>query len=584
MAAKVVVEHDKMLASISKRMAEAGRFDADLTFVKKAYEFAKFAHGDQKRKSGEPYIIHPLSVALRLADMRLDKETIAAGLLHDVCEDTGFTIDEIRKDFGGEVAFLVEGVTKLDQIRYKGTERNAENLRKMFLAISEDIRVVLIKLADRLHNMETLEHVAPEKQKRIALETLEVYAPLAYRLGIGEIKGRLEDLAFPYIYPQEYRWLAEHIKDTFEERGDYIERLIPKVKKELADENLTPLDIHARAKHHYSLYKKLLAHDMDINKIHDLIAVRIVAQNIEDCYRTLGVIHKLWKPLPGRIKDYIAIPKPNGYRSLHTTVFGPEGKITEFQIRTLEMHQEAENGIAAHWAYSEAKTQAPRRIPSYEGVGRSKNLSWVQQLREWQKEFTNPEEFLESLKIDFFKDRIFVFTPKGEVFDLPEGSTPIDFAYQVHSAIGNAAMGARVNGKMVSLDYRLASGDVVEILTQKNKRPNSDWLEFVKTAGARKKITASIRRERENFAFTKKTGTPVELRLSVKDRIGLLKDVSQIIADQKINMKSVVSDTKNRMYPLIIIQISVKSKPALEKLMVRLKEVKGVEEVSYKLL
>ncbi|MFY9462421.1 MAG: RelA/SpoT family protein [Candidatus Sungiibacteriota bacterium] len=576
--------YSELAENISRQMAGAGHTSADLAFVKNAYLFAETAHKEQKRKSGEPYIIHPLAVASRLAAMRLDKETIAAALLHDVCEDTECTIKEIKKEFGGEVAFLVEGVTKLDQIRYKGTERNAENLRKMFLAVAEDIRVVLIKLADRLHNMETLEHVAPEKQKRIALETLEIYAPLAYRLGIGEIKGRLEDLAFPYIYPQEYRWLMEHIKDTFEERMSYIARLIPKVSEEFAKEKITPLDIHARAKHYYSLYKKLLAHDMDISKIHDLVAVRIVVGTIEDCYRALGVIHALWKPLPGRIKDYIAIPKPNGYRSLHTTIFGPEGKITEIQIRTKEMHDEAENGITAHWAYSEAKTKEPHRLPSFGGLARNKNLAWVQQLREWQKEFQNPEEFLESLKIDFFKDRIFVFTPKGEVFDLPEGSTPIDFAYQVHSDVGASAVGSRVNGKMVSLDYRLASGDVVEILTQKNKKPNQDWLEFVKTAGARKKIAASIRHERENFAFAKKTGSSVELRLSVKDRIGLLKDISQVMADQKINMKSVTSDTKNRLYPLITVQISARSKPALEKLIVKLKSVKGVEEVGYRLL
>ncbi|MDO8561024.1 MAG: RelA/SpoT family protein [bacterium] len=575
--------NDKILNDILKKMRETGHAEANLALIKRTYEFATEAHKDQKRKSGEPYIVHPLAVAERLTNMKLDKETIAAGLLHDTVEDTERTIDDIRKNFGDEIAFLVEGVTKLDQIRYKGTERNAENLRKMFLAVAEDIRVVLIKLADRQHNMETLEHVAPEKKRRIALETLEIYAPLAYRLGIGETKGQLEDLAFPYIYPQEHSWLKDHTKDTFEDRKNYIERLIPVVKNEFSKEGLYPIDIHARAKHYYSLYKKLLAHGMDIDKIHDLIAVRVVVKNIEDCYKTLGAIHKLWKPIPGRIKDYIAIPKPNGYRSLHTTIFGPEGKMTEFQIRTLEMHQEAENGITAHWAYSEAKTESPKNTPSFSGIARNKNLAWVQQLREWHKEFQNPEEFLESLKIDFFKNRIFVFTPKGEVLDLPEGATPVDFAYQVHSTIGDTAAGAKVNSKMVSLDYRLSSGDVVEILTQKNKRPNQDWLEFVKTSGARKKITTSIRKGREHFAFAKKTGSSVELRLNIKDRIGLLKDVSQVISDQKINMKSVTSETKNRLYPLIVIQISVKTKPSLEKLIFRLKKVNGVEEINYKL-
>lgn len=572
-----------LLQPLLLKMKEKGRSESDLALVRSAYEFAALAHGEQKRKSGEPYIVHPVAVAIRLAETELDAQTLAAALLHDVCEDTGTPIAEIKKKFGDEIAFLVQGVTKLDKIRYKGTERSAENLRKMFLAVAEDVRVLLIKLADRLHNMETLSWVTPEKRRRIALETLEIYAPLAYRLGIGEMKGQLEDLAFPYIYPQEHRWLAEHVEETREERKDYIARLIPEIKERLQQEGLPVHDVHARAKHYYSLYKKLLAHDMDFNKIYDLVAVRIVVPTLEECYRALGIIHAHWRPLPGRIKDYIATPKPNGYRSIHTTIFGPKGKITEIQIRTGEMHEEAENGIVAHWAYAETKTSGSES-QSQAARWRSKNMRWVQQLREWQKEFQNPEEFLESLKIDFFKDRIFVFTPKGDVLDLPEGATPIDFAYHVHSDIGNAAVGAKVNGKMTSLDSQLSSGDVVEILTQKNKKPSRDWLEFVKTAAARKKISGAIRKEREARVFSAKTGGAVELRLSIKDRIGLLKDVSQVIADNKINMRSIASESKNRLYPLIIIQISVRSKPALEKLLVRMKEVKGVEEVSYKLL
>jgi len=570
-------------SDIYETLKTQNRESGEIELVKKAYDFAVMAHDGQARKSGEPYIIHPLAVANRLASMRLDAETIAAGLLHDVCEDTAATTNDIKKEFGENIAFLVDGVTKLGELRYRGSERGAENLRKMFLAVAEDIRVVLIKLADRLHNMETLGHVLPEKQKRIAIETLEIYAPLAYRLGIGEFKGRLEDLAFPYIYPEEYAWLVNHTKETFEERKAYTESLIPKINAALNGEKLTPVDIHARAKHLYSLYKKLLAYDMDIGKIHDLVAVRIIVKNLEDCYRALGVIHAAWKPLPGRIKDYIAMPKPNSYRSLHTTIFGPEGKVTEIQIRTSDMHEEAENGIAAHWAYSETNHQ-PGVKKIKDGREINKTMAWVKQLREWQKEFQNPEEFLESLKIDFFKDRIFVFTPKGDVIDLPDGSTPVDFAYQVHSAIGEAAVGAKVNGKMSPLDFQLSSGDVVEILTQKNKMPSRDWLEFVKTASARKKITAVMRKRREEIAFLQKSGTPVELRLTARDRIGLLKDVARVIADQKINMKNISSETKNRLCPAITIQIAPRSKSSLEKLLVRLKEIKGVEEVGYKLL
>ena len=480
---------EQLRASLAANMKAGAYTAADIALMERAFAFAAEAHRGQERKSGEPYIVHPASAARRLIDMRLDGETIAGALLHDVCEDTSISPKDVRKALGDNIAFLVEGITKLNQVRYQGTERDAENLRKMLLALAEDIRIVLIKLADRFHNMETLMHVAPEKRRRIALETLEIYAPLAYRLGIGELKGQLEDLAFPYVYPQEHRWLMEHIKDTLEARMAYVARLIPAVKNVLEREKLHSIDVHARAKHHYSLYKKLLAHGGDIQNIHDLIALRIIVGTVEECYQALGLIHKLWPPMPGRIKDYIATPKPNGYRSLHTTVFGPEGKIAEIQIRTPAMHEEAENGIAAHWTYAETKYGAAteRKLPG------AKSIAWVSQLREWQKEFQNPEDFLESLKIDFFKDRIFVFTPKGEVLDLPDGATPIDFAYQVHSHIGNSAAGVRINGRMVSLDYRLKNLDVVEILTQKNKKPSRGWLAFVKTASAKKKILAALR-------------------------------------------------------------------------------------------
>ncbi len=568
---------------ILERLQNQSRPAEDLELIKKAYEFAENAHRGQKRKSGEPYIVHPLAVAEHLIELHLDTPTIAAALLHDVCEDTSCTAEDIRKNFGDEIAFLVAGVTKLDKIHYKGTERSAESLRKMFLAIAEDVRIVLLKLVDRLHNMKTLKYVAPEKQKRIALETLEIYAPLAYRLGIGELKGQLEDLAFPYVYPKEYEWLDKSVKDHFDDRRQYIERLAPIAAEELTKENIPFSDIHARAKHSYSLYKKLLKYDMDINKVFDLVALRIVVPNIEQCYAALGAIHKIWRPVPGLVKDYIALPKPNSYRSLHTTVFGPEGHTVEFQIRTREMHVEAENGIAAHWAYAETKG-GPAYVKHLASFAPRPEMLWIQQLREWQKDFENPDEFLESLKIDFFKNRIFVLSPKGDVFDLPEGATPIDFAYHVHSDIGDTATGAKVNGKMVSLDYQLKNGEVVEILTQKNKKPSSDWLGFVKTGQARKKVAAFVKKTREERLFEKPGGETAELRLSVRDRVGLLRDISAAFARQKINMKSIVSDTKNRLYPLLVIQSSFKSRAELEKMMVKLKEIKGVEEVGYKLL
>jgi len=551
--------------------------------IMRAYEFAKEAHGAQKRTSGDPYINHPLAVALRVADLGLDTASIAAALLHDVCEDTACSIETIEENFSKEIAFLVDGVTKLDKIQFHGTERDAENLRKMLLAVAEDIRVVLIKLMDRTHNMETLKALPPEKQKRIALETLEIYAPLAYRLGIGEIKGYLEDLAFPFVYPKECAWLENQMKDPIEKRRAYVARLIPIVREELEKENMRDTDIHGRAKHLFSLYKKLLKYDMDMNKIFDLIAIRVIVSSVEECYAVLGVIHALWRPMPGLVKDYIALPKPNGYRSIHTTIFGPDGTVTEFQIRTHEMHVEAERGIAAHWSYSEGKTSAAYK---QKGVlfANKKQLEWVNQLRDWQKEFRRPEEFLESLKIDFFKNRIFVLTPKGDVIDLPEGATPVDFAYQVHTDIGNQAAGAKINGKMVPLDHGLHNGDVVDIIRQKNKKPNRDWLGFVKTAGARKKIQLTLRQTREHSVFAQKGGQTTELRLTVRDRIGLLKDISRAVADMRINMKSIATETKNRLYPVITVQVPIKNKEALDKLLMRLKNIKGIEEIGYRIL
>jgi GTP pyrophosphokinase len=494
---------------------------ADFALVEKAYNFAYKAHEGQERKSGEPYIIHPLAMAITLARLRLNSETIAAGLLHDVVDDTPVTIEEIKKEFGEQIAFMVDGVSKLGKIKYRGIEGQAVKLRKMFLAMAQDIRVVLIKLADRLHNLRTLQYLPPAKQKRIAMESLEIYAPLAYRLGMGAMKGRIEDAAFPFAYPEEYKWIASNIKEKFQERENYLERIKAILQTELKKAGVPFTDIHLRAKHYYSLYKKLLRCDMDLNKIYDLIALRIITNSVENCYAALGVVHRLWRPLPGRIKDYIAIPKPNGYQSLHTTVFALEGKITEIQIRTEKIHEEAEYGIAAHWHYSERKglreyimtalrfgsRHAATKIPE-------KELAWVKQLQEWQKETKNPEEFLELLKIDFFGDRIFVFTPQGDVVDLPEGATGIDFAYNIHTDLGNRCAGIKTDGKLVPLSQPLKSGQIVEVMTQKTEKPSRDWLRFAKTSQARSKIKKWFKAtDEENLKKIKTEYTEKQVKL-----------------------------------------------------------------------
>lgn len=472
---------------------ESGMAAANL--IRRAFEFSGKAHKEQQRKSGEPYFKHSYETAMKLAEWRLDDATIAAGLLHDVAEDTPIDLGKVQKEFGEEIAFLVDGVTKLGHLKYRGVRGQAENLRKMILALSQDIRVVLIKLADRLHNMRTLSALPPQKQKRIALETSEIYAPLAYRLGMQNLAGELEDLAFPYLYPQEYKWLVENIKERYEERARYLEKLKPVLEEALRKNNIKVVKIDYRAKRYSSLYKKLKRYDMNLEQIYDLVAKRIIVETVEDCYAALGVIHQLWPPLPGRIKDYIALPKPNGYQSLHTTVFCIDNKPTEFQIRTLKMHEEAENGIAANWLYAQKKGNIDylERKPTFAD---KKELAWVEQLRNWQKEFTDPDEFINSLKIDFFKDRIFVITPKGEVKDLPAGSTPVDFAYEIHSDIGDECCGAKVNNRIVPLDRKLQSGDIVEILIQKSKKPSESWLSFVKTELAKKHIKSKVRQKK----------------------------------------------------------------------------------------
>ena len=476
--------------------------ERDVNLIKKAFELAKNVHGDQKRYSGDDYIIHPLIVAMTLTKLGMDTPTIVAGLLHDTVEDTSLTTTEIEKKFGKDVAFLVSSVSKLGKIRYRGKAdirkeggREVMNLRRLFFAMAEDIRVIIIKLADRLHNMQTLEHVPKSKQKRIALETLEIFAPIAERLGMGHLKGQLEDLAFPYVYPREYKWITKHARANYANRRVYLDGIIPIIRQRLIDNAIEPLDIHSRIKHHYSLYKKVIAKSMDIDKVYDLVALRIILPTVSACYEALGTIHKFYKPVPGLIKDYIAMPRPNGYQSLHTTVFCEGGHIVEFQLRTPEMHQHAENGIAAHWVYSE--TGKPHQTFSTKNSGGqaqtklNKEIEWVAKLRDSLQQNETRQVaggFMENIKIEFFKNRIFAFTPKGDVKELPEGSTPIDFAYAVHSDIGNVTAGAHVNGRIVPLDYKLKNGEVVEIIKAKKPKPSLDWLRIVKTSEAKKKI------------------------------------------------------------------------------------------------
>lgn len=462
--------------------------DADRDLIERAFSYAETAHQGQYRKSGAPYFDHPKATTYKLVMLRMDDATICAGLLHDVPEDTNYTIKDIKKEFGSEVAFLVEGVTKLGQLKYRGKQRYIENLRRMFVAMAKDIRVIVIKFADRIHNLETLAALAPEKQRRIALESLEIYAPIANRLGMGDIKGQIEDLAFPYVYPEEYAWLIKKVTSTRREKDRYLRTFQKEVEHMLRDHHIEFVTVHGRAKHLYSLYKKLLHHNRDLSKIHDLVALRIVVPDVARCYETLGIIHKFCTPLKGRIKDYIAQPKPNGYQSLHTTVFTADGEIVEIQIRTQEMHEEAEFGIAAHWHYKETP---------HGKIAREK-YAWVEQLAKLQKEIKDEEQYLESLKIDIFQTRIFVFTPRGDVIDLPEDATPIDFAYHIHTDIGQTMSKAKVNDVVVPLSHKLKSGDVVEITVNKNQAgPSEQWLSFVKTHSAKRHIQAYINRRQE---------------------------------------------------------------------------------------
>lgn len=476
---------DSLLRKIKKNSPQA-----DIKKIREAYNFALKGHGDQLRKTGEAYIQHPLYVANFLAQFNFNTATFIAALLHDIAEDTSTKLETVEKIFGSEVVLLVRGLTKLKKIKGSLSDASlqdysAENLRKMFLATAADIRVVLIKLADRLHNIQTLTGLSPTKRKRIAQETIEIYAPLANRLGMGELKGQLEDYAFPFLYPQAYQRTKELYEQEIEKKKKYVEKIKRQVASKLTGAKIKQADIHGRAKHLFSLYKKLRKHDFDINKIYDLVAIRIITKTVPDCYKVLGIIHKNWKPLLGRIKDYIAVPKANGYQSLHTSTISPDGEIVEFQIRTFKMHKEAEYGIAAHWNYAEnEKSRAGTKAPA-------EKIKWVNQLVKWQQEITSKapgEKYLESLKIDIFKDRIFVFTPQGQIHDLPEEASPIDFAYHIHTDIGNHCRAVKVNDKLTALDSKLKNGDRVEIITDDKTTPSRDWLDFAKTSLAQSKI------------------------------------------------------------------------------------------------
>ena len=459
--------------------------EADVAMIRKAHDFAEKVHGDQKRQSGEPYMMHPREVAKILTELRMDVPTIITGLLHDTVEDTHATSADIEREFGPVVAQLVDGVTKLSKITFKTSEeKQADNFRKMVIAMAKDIRVVLVKLADRTHNMRTLEHLLPYKQRAIAQETLDIYAPIANRLGISSVKIELEDLCLRYLHPDIYYKLASKISKTKREREKYIEDVTAQIQEKLKEYDLHG-SVTGRSKHFYSIYKKMERRNIDFEQVHDIIAFRIILDNITECYKALGVIHATYKPVPGRFKDYIAIPKANKYQSLHTTVISNQGERIEIQIRTSEMHAVAELGIAAHWRYKEGQ---------FSGANKE-NVEWVDRLLQWNKELKDPSEFLETVKTDLFEDEVYIFTPRGDVKELPHGSTPLDFAFAVHSDVGVRCVGAKVNGKIVPLKYRLKSGDAVEILTSPTAQPSKDWIKLVKTSKAKAKIRAYIKNQ-----------------------------------------------------------------------------------------
>jgi GTP diphosphokinase / guanosine-3',5'-bis(diphosphate) 3'-diphosphatase len=509
---------EQLLEKTSSYMKEQ-----DLKRIRDAYEYAEEAHRGQTRKSGEPYVLHPVAVAEIMAGMQMDVVTIEAALLHDVVEDTSVTLDDLQARFGSTLAGLVDGLTKLERIQFRSKEEQQnENYRKMFVAMANDIRVILIKLADRLHNMRTLKFQSEESQRRIAHETLEIYCPIAHRLGISTIKWEMEDIALRFLNPQQYYRIAHLMKMKRAEREQYIGEIIDKIREKLSEMGIQG-DISGRPKHIYSVYRKMSSKNKQFNEIYDMLAIRILVDNVKDCYATLGIIHTLWKPMPGRFKDYIAMPKANMYQSLHTTIVGPTGEPTEVQIRTWEMHRTSEYGIAAHWAYKDGKEQGV--MPGSFGD----KMNWFREIIELQQETQDAAEFMESLKMDFFTDLVFVFTPKGEVFELPAGSVPLDFAYRVHTEVGNRTIGAKVNGRIVPLDHKLKTGDIVEILTSKHSYgPSQDWLKIAQSSHARAKIRQWFKKEkREENVEKGRDLLERELR-----RIGL--EVSEWMTEDKL--------------------------------------------------
>ena len=534
--------------------------NANFDLITKAYSYAEAAHGGQKRISGEPYIIHPIEVAMILTDIEMDTASLCAALLHDIIEDTEYSFLDLQEEFGEEIALLVEGVTKLSRIEFSSREEaQAENLRKMFIAMAKDIRVIMIKLADRLHNMRTLEYQPEHKQKEIAQETMDIFAPLAHRLGIFKYKWELEDLSFLYLDPDMYYEIARRLKTKRKDREAYVHELIRRIEIGL-DQIGIKGDIAGRPKNIYSIYKKMIKQNKGIDEIYDKIAIRVIVDHVRDCYGALGIIHTMWKPLPGRFKDYIATPKPNMYQSLHTTLIGQGGEPFEVQIKTWEMHRTAESGIAAHWRYKEGSSG--ERDKKFD-----EKLAWLRQIMEWQQDIKDTGEFMESLKIDLFEDTVFVFTPKGAVFELPKGSCPVDFAYRVHTEVGHKCIGAKVNGRIVPLDYQLANGDIVEILTSKHANgPTADWLNFVKTSSARSRIKHWFKREKreENILkghdaleleLKKKHLDPRELMkeaklLEIAARFSLNKadDLYAAIGDNNITVNQIINKMKEMFF------------------------------------
>lgn len=508
----------------------------DISMIEKAYRIAKDAHKDQVRKSGEPYIIHPLWVGIILADLEMDKETIVAGMLHDAVEDTAMTLENITQEFGEEVALLVDGVTKLGQLSYSQDklEVQAENLRKMFLAMAKDIRVIIIKLADRLHNMRTLEFMTPAKQQEKARETMDIYAPIAQRLGISKIKTELDDLSLKYWKPDVYYQLVKDLNERKTEREEFVQQIVAEVSKHMTNAHIKA-KVYGRVKHFFSIYKKMVNQNKTLDQVYDLFAVRIIVDSVKDCYAALGVIHEMYTPIPGRFKDYIAMPKPNMYQSLHTTLMGPSGQPFEIQIRTEEMHKTAEYGIAAHWKYKEG-SDAAKSMASQEA-----KLNWLRQILEWQRDMSDNREFLSLLKgdLDLFAEDVYCFTPNGDVKNLPNGSTPVDFAYSIHSAVGNKMVGARVNGKLVNIDYKIQNGDRIEILTSQNsKGPSRDWLNIVKSTQAKNKINQWFKKEfKEDNIIRGKELISSYCRSKGIDLINILKPKYQQIVQKKYGFR-----------------------------------------------